>query len=94
MVIGSLSNLSLQLFFCAAGHLGPERSYGVLEYQHGRWKQPMALQVTLRHDRASTAGGGKEHRETFVASCYPEEGWKFLAESVESLELVVDPNFD
>lgn len=80
--------------FCAAGFLGPDKAYGVLEYQHGRWKQPMALQVVLRRDRRAAGGPREESRETFVAGCYPEEGWKFLAESVESLELVVDPNFD
>lgn len=66
----------------------------MLEYQHGRWKQPMALQVVLCHDRTAVESTTTKHRETFVASCYPEEGWKFLAESVESLELVVDPNYD
>ncbi|GJE87330.1 hypothetical protein PsYK624_034130 [Phanerochaete sordida] len=115
--------------FCAAGFLGPERAYGVLEYAHGRWRQPMALRVVLRQERVAVArgpragtsrarsddgasevgdgdsdgtresggsrGGGREvHRETFVASCYPEEGWKYLADSLESLELIVDPNFD
>ena len=91
--------------------------YGVLEYKNGRWKQPMALRIELRHERAGTRaaslhqrngsgggadgesvsesiGGGQIQTASFVASSYPEEGWAYLVDSVESLELIVDPNFD
>ena len=64
--------------------------YGVLEYKNGRWKQPMALRVTLRQERV----GQSPHTAEFVASTYPEAGWTYLVDSVESLELMIDPNYD
>lgn len=77
---------------CTAGYLGPESVYGVLEYKNGRWKQPMALAVSLRHERCGPRGATQIAE--FVASSYPEDGWAYVVEYIESLELKVDPNFD
>lgn len=85
---------------CAAGFLGRERKYGLLEYSRGRWASPMALRVQLRCERAhAPAAPGVDvvrevRREEFVAGAYPEDGWAYLVESVEALELVIDPNYD